>query len=96
MERILTTEVKAHAGERVRIAGWLQSQRLLGGISFLVIRDGWGTVQAVAETEEEIRPLVEANIGVESVLAIEELVANAVQAPGVSNSTICILKYSHL
>ena len=82
MERIHTTEVKAHVGDRVRLAGWLQSQRLLGGISFLVIRDGWGTVQAVAETEEELRPLVEANIGVESVLAIEGLVVSAAQAPG--------------
>jgi nondiscriminating aspartyl-tRNA synthetase len=42
MERIQTTEVKAHIGERVRVAGWLHSLRQLGGITFLVIRDGWG------------------------------------------------------
>src|SRR5205085_5689007 len=57
MERIHTVEVSAHVGERVRIAGWLHSLRQLGGVSFLVIRDGWGTVQAVAETEAELAPL---------------------------------------
>ena len=51
MKRIRTTEVGSHTGERVRVAGWLHSWRQLGGVSFLVIRDGWGTIQAVAETE---------------------------------------------
>src|SRR5256885_753294 len=46
MERILTTEVSKHTGERVLVSGWLQSWRQLGGINFLVIRDGWGQIQA--------------------------------------------------
>ncbi|TMC19124.1 MAG: aspartate--tRNA(Asn) ligase, partial [Chloroflexi bacterium] len=48
MERIRTVKVGTHIGERVRVAGWLHSLRRLGGISFLVIRDGWGIIQAVA------------------------------------------------
>src|SRR5581483_2764097 len=59
MQRTLTTEITAHVGERVRIAGWLHSLRLLGSINFLVLRDGWGLVQAVAETEAEMAPLSE-------------------------------------
>src|ERR1700674_2861287 len=71
MERIHTVEVGAHVGERVRVAGWLHSLRRLGGISFLVIRDGWGIVQVVAETEAELGPLQDGSIGVESIVAVE-------------------------
>src|SRR5260370_25441820 len=54
----------------------------MGGISFLVIRDGWGTIQAVAETEAELSPLNEGGLSVESVLSIEGLVISMPQAPG--------------
>ena len=51
MERTLTQQVSAHIGERIRVAGWLHSLRQLGGLNFLVIRDGLGLIQAVAEHE---------------------------------------------
>ena len=82
MKRTLTSEVKAHAGERVRVTGWLHSLRQLGGLNFLVIRDGWGLVQAIAERDEEIAPLIENKLSVESVIAVEGLVVNEAQAPG--------------
>ena len=82
MERIRTTEVTVHIGERVCIAGWLHSLRLLGSINFLVIRDGWGLVQAVAETEAEMAPLTESDARVESVVTIDGLVVSEPQAPG--------------
>src|SRR6266699_6313011 len=82
MQRILTSEVGSHVGERVRVMGWLHSLRQLGGINFLVIRDGWGIVQAVAETEVELIPLQQGEIGVESVVAVEGLVVSEAQAPG--------------
>src|SRR5260370_27191654 len=82
LKRIRTIEVPSHAGERVRIAGWLHSLRQMGGINFLVIRDGWETIQAVAETETELMPLLERELGLESVLYIEGLVVNMPQAPG--------------
>ncbi|HEU5440294.1 MAG TPA: aspartate--tRNA(Asn) ligase [Ktedonobacterales bacterium] len=87
-ERIRTTEVAAHAGERVRVVGWLHAVRRLGGITFVVLRDGWGTVQVVAEDEAALAPLRAAGVsplgtgaGVESVIAIEGIVAEAPQAP---------------
>ena len=55
MQRISTLEVRAHTGERVYVKGWLQSLRQMGGINFLVLRDGWGTLQAVAETGPKSR-----------------------------------------
>jgi nondiscriminating aspartyl-tRNA synthetase len=82
LKRIRTIEVGSHVGERVIIAGWLHALRQMGGISFLVIRDGWGTIQAVAETEAELIPLLESELSVESVLSVEGLVVSMPQAPG--------------
>ncbi len=82
MERIRTTEVQQHMGERVRVEGWLHSLRQLGGITFLIVRDGWGSVQAVAEVAQELSAITEANLNVESVIALEGLVVSEVQAPG--------------
>jgi len=84
LKRIRTIEVGSHVGERVRVAGWLHSLRQLGGVSFLVIRDGWGTIQAVAETEDELAPLYsgESMVGVESVVTVEGQVVSMTQAPG--------------
>jgi nondiscriminating aspartyl-tRNA synthetase len=82
MERIRTTDIPAHIGEQVRIAGWLHSWRQMGGIHFLVIRDGWGTIQAVAETSGEVAALVESGATFESVVAVEGRVVKEVQAPG--------------
>jgi nondiscriminating aspartyl-tRNA synthetase len=82
MQRIGTHEVRAYIGERVCVKGWLQSLRQMGGINFMVLRDGWGTLQAVAESEAEIAPLVESAAGIESVLAIEGDVVEMPQAPG--------------
>jgi nondiscriminating aspartyl-tRNA synthetase len=81
-ERIPTTEVAQHVGERVRVAGWLHALRRLGGLSFIVVRDGWGLVQAVTDSEEALAPLTEAQAGVESVVTVEGVVVAAPQAPG--------------
>jgi nondiscriminating aspartyl-tRNA synthetase len=82
MERIRTTEIAAHVGERVRVAGWLNTLRRLGGITFLVVRDGWGTVQAVAGQEADLAPLIEAEAGAESVITVEGTATSSPQAPG--------------
>jgi nondiscriminating aspartyl-tRNA synthetase len=78
LERIRTTELAAHAGERVRIAGWLHSLRRLGGVTFLVVRDGWGIAQAVAEGDLALP----GGAGLESVVAVEGTATPAAQAPG--------------
>src|SRR5437764_1567539 len=82
LKRVRTIEVGSHIGERVRVAGWLHSLRQLGGVTFLVIRDGWGTLQAVVENEHEIAPLLESKLGIESVIAVEGLAVSEAQAPG--------------
>ena len=66
---ICTMEVSAHIGERVRLTGWVQQLRRLGGVNFIVLRDGWGTIQAVTENEADLAPL--AGLGLETVIALE-------------------------
>lgn len=48
-ERVLVRDLAAHAGERVRLVGWILTRRDLGGIRFLVLRDRTGVVQCVLE-----------------------------------------------
>jgi nondiscriminating aspartyl-tRNA synthetase len=74
MERILTTELAAHAGERVLLQGWLHRQRRLARVSFLVLRDRAGLAQVVVD-----EPL---DAGPETVLEIEGAAVANEQAPG--------------
>jgi nondiscriminating aspartyl-tRNA synthetase len=82
MERIRTTEVQAHVSERVCVQGWLHAVRRLGGVNFLLLRDGWGTVQAVTEQEADLAPITQAELQTESLIALEGLVVASAQAPG--------------
>jgi len=82
MERIRTTEVKEHVGERVKVQGWLHIVRRLGGVNFIVLRDGWGTVQAVTETEADLAPITGEDLQTETLLSLEGTVVASAQAPG--------------
>src|SRR5262245_10431897 len=74
--RIRSIELSRYVGQRVVVAGWLHSLRRLGALDFVVVRDGWGTVQAVADAAR-LAPLGEANATLESVVEIEgEVVAS--------------------
>jgi nondiscriminating aspartyl-tRNA synthetase len=79
---IRTTEAHAHVGETVRLQGWLHNLRRLGGVSFIVLRDGWGTLQAVTENEADLHPLLDNGLMTDSVIALEGIVASVPQAPG--------------
>ncbi len=74
MERILTTELSAHAGERVLLRGWLQRERRLSRVSFLVLRDRAGLAQIVVTEPTGLTP--------ETVLEVEGVVVANAQAPG--------------
>ncbi|MEL6181980.1 MAG: aspartate--tRNA(Asn) ligase [Myxococcota bacterium] len=76
MERIRTVEAIQHVGQRVRVQGWLQTARPMGGITFLILRDGWGTLQIVAKTTEPL------TFSTESVLSIEGVLCAQPRAPG--------------
>lgn len=80
MERIWTTELAGHAGEQVRLAGWLQRMRRLSHVSFLVLRDGRGTAQVVLGDPGLAAEL--AALPAETVLEIEGAAVAEPQAPG--------------
>ncbi len=80
MQRIYTTEVAAHVGERVQVAGWLHALRRLGGINFLILRDTRGTIQIVLDTPEALAALE--GLLPETVLTATGTVVAEPQAPG--------------
>ena len=82
MERILTNAMAQHEGQQVQLAGWLHATRRLGGMSFVILRDGWGIAQIVVAGEAGLAPLRDAEAGPESVIVVEGLVVAAPQAPG--------------
>ena len=82
MERTRTTELSMRIGETVMIKGWLHALRRLGGVTFVVVRDGWGLAQAVVEDEAALTPLRQSGAGVESVIAVTGIAVAAAQAPG--------------
>ncbi|HNP73515.1 MAG TPA: OB-fold nucleic acid binding domain-containing protein, partial [Kouleothrix sp.] len=69
MERVWTTQLGAHVGERVRVAGWLHRLRLLSNFSFLILRDGQGLAQIFIDDAALSARL--AALRAETVLAIE-------------------------
>ena len=56
MERVLSSELAAYAGEQVQISGWLHRQRRLANVSFLVLRDRAGLAQVVLHEPVELLP----------------------------------------
>jgi nondiscriminating aspartyl-tRNA synthetase len=80
MERIWTTDLRSHVGERVRLAGWLHRLRQLSGVSFLILRDGKGLAQIVVDDPALIEQL--AALHNESVLVVEGHAVAEPQAPG--------------
>jgi nondiscriminating aspartyl-tRNA synthetase len=80
VERVWTIELAAHAGRRVALGGWLHRFRRLGGVAFLVLRDGRGTAQVVVDDPALAERLT--GLHAESVLAVEGLVVAEPQAPG--------------
>jgi nondiscriminating aspartyl-tRNA synthetase len=72
--RVLSSELGAHVGERVTMAGWLHAKRELGAVSFVLIRDRAGLAQAVVDGALDLPP--------ETVMYVDGDVVHAAQAPG--------------
>lgn len=78
--RILTKDLKEQAGKKVTVQGWLHKKRLLGGLTFINVRDRGGLVQAVIKNKDEVEKLRGMQVG--SVLTVEGTVADEPRAPG--------------
>lgn len=80
MERILSRDVAAHAGQTISIAGWLHKKRLLGGLNFIALRDRSGVVQSLIDDKDELEKLRGMQIG--TVLRLTGTVVADERAPG--------------
>lgn len=77
--RTLTNEVAKNIGKKVSVSGWIHKIRKLGGITFLVIRDRAGIIQAVVEKKEANKVLE--GLSTESVVEITGKVVKEERAP---------------
>lgn len=78
--RILSNDVKQHVGKTVHIEGWLHKKRLLGGLTFINVRDRHGIVQIVIDDKDEVEKLRGLQIG--TVLAVDGTAVEEERAPG--------------
>lgn len=78
--RILSRDLKDHVGKTVHIQGWLHKKRLLGGLTFINVRDRGGLVQVVLDNKDEVEKLRGLQIG--TVLAVDGKVVEEPRAPG--------------
>lgn len=78
--RTLARELKDHVGKQAQVHGWLHKKRLLGGITFISVRDRSGLVQAVVEDKDEVEKLRGLQIG--TVLNVTGKVKVEPRAPG--------------
>jgi len=78
--RILSSDIKDHVGETVHVEGWLHKKRLLGGLTFINLRDRHGLVQIVIKDKTEVEKLRGMQLG--TVLAVDGKVIDEPRAPG--------------
>ncbi|HTH72036.1 MAG TPA: aspartate--tRNA(Asn) ligase [Candidatus Pristimantibacillus sp.] len=78
--RILSKDLHDHIGKPVMIQGWLHKKRLLGGLTFINVRDRGGLVQVVLKDKNEVEKLRGLQIG--TVLEVEATVKEEPRAPG--------------
>src|SRR4030042_7066977 len=78
---------KAHAGQIVKLAGWVHRRRDHGGVAFIDLRDRFGLVQVVADASspQDVRQNLEA-LRMEWVIQVEGIVR--ARLPGAENPNL--------
>lgn len=74
--RTLNRDLSDHIGKKVTVQGWLHKKRLLGGLTFVNIRDRSGLVQAVIKDKDEVEKLRGMQLG-----TVLEVSGNAISEP---------------
>jgi nondiscriminating aspartyl-tRNA synthetase len=69
-----------HLDKKITIKGWLHKKRMLGGLTFINVRDRSGLVQVLIENKDEVEKLRGLQIG--TVLEISGTVLKEERAPG--------------
>ncbi|WFE31412.1 aspartate--tRNA(Asn) ligase [Micromonospora sp. WMMD975] len=82
MQRILSSQLPAHVGATVQLAGWVHRRRLLKAVAFLIVRDAAGLAQVVVAAPD-VRAQVEALTEETVVEVVGTVVANPTAPAGV-------------
>ena len=80
MQRVLSTQLPAHAGRTATIAGWIHRRRQLKTVAFLIVRDAAGLTQVVV-SEPEVRAQL-AGLTEETVVEVTGRIVANPAAPG--------------
>ena len=80
MQRVLSRNTKDNIGKQVTIEGWIHKKRLLGGLTFVNVRDRSGLTQIVINDKSEVEKLRGLQIG--TIVAISGTVVEETRAPG--------------
>jgi nondiscriminating aspartyl-tRNA synthetase len=75
MKRVLSGQLKQHAGKQVEVRGWLNNLRAKGKINFLIVRDKDGLIQVIVQSPEVLAKIASLQPG--SILRIRGTVALA-------------------
>ncbi|MCA9325449.1 aspartate--tRNA(Asn) ligase [Candidatus Saccharibacteria bacterium] len=78
--RTLSSDVHKQIGKEVHVEGWLHKKRLMGGLTFINVRDRGGLVQVVIKDKDEVEKLRGMQIG--TVLAVDGTAKEEPRAPG--------------
>jgi nondiscriminating aspartyl-tRNA synthetase len=77
--RVLSVDTHKHVGKTVTVSGWLHKKRLLGGLTFINVRDRSGLIQVVVKDKDEVEKLRGLQIG--TVLSVTGTVKDEARAP---------------
>jgi nondiscriminating aspartyl-tRNA synthetase len=80
MKRKLSSDLKDCIVKQITVSGWLHKKRLLGGLTFINLRDRRGLVQILVEEKAEVEKLRGLHIG--TVLSVTGSVTEDERAPG--------------
>lgn len=80
MKRTLSRELKDNIGSQVTVSGWIHKKRLMGGLTFINVRDRSGLIQVLIEDKNEVEKLRGLQIG--TVLNVTGTVTEDDRAPG--------------
>ncbi len=78
--RILTRDVSKYTDKKITLQGWLHKKRLLGGLTFVNVRDRGGIVQVVVDNKKEVEKLRGMQIG--TIIEVTGKVVAEPRAPG--------------
>lgn len=80
MTRTLAKDIADHIDKKITAEGWLHKKRLLGGLTFINLRDRSGLVQILIEDKDEVEKLRGMQLG--TVLRVVGSVKKEERAPG--------------